>query len=545
MLMDGDSESGNMGEREGVRFVLTASAAEMSSFGNSWMKAMRASFPNSLSRPFVYRFLKPDDMPDGTARFAPYGLRKIETILIDHYGEGQVKVAHPESLWKFVGRNTEAVMISTMDPLGMAYVSTTYNPLIGFGGPALNRVEFEKLMKNPVFREYPGVRKIVGGFGVWQIRDSGMQEKLGIDLLIAGEAEDYLISSLEKFRNGELKYNYIRTMKLKDYNKVPLISHAATFGTVEITRGCGRRCQFCSPDSRTKYDFPLDHILSEVRKNVKFGANAAFLVSEDLFLYGNDARFVPNSKKLSELISKVTKVPGIEEIAVSHASLVPVLVGRTLLDEITPLIMEKSHYERNGEKFVGVDVGIESGSARLMSRYMHGKSYPLPIEQWPDIVVEGTGVFNDHRWFPMYTFVMGLPGETEEDMIANLELLDRLKDSTVFYVPLLFVPLEEAILKDAGKPSLNRLSELQWEFLMECWRRNMKKWAGGINPFVRLAGISMYPFLRRIHGPKSRHGFQRFLGLSRKSVTRNVSWKRCEPGYCAGAEDESLIEIKR
>jgi hypothetical protein len=29
-----------------------------------------------------------------------------------------------------------------MDPMGLAYVSTTYNSLIGFGGESLNAFEF-------------------------------------------------------------------------------------------------------------------------------------------------------------------------------------------------------------------------------------------------------------------------------------------------------------------------------------------------------------------------------------------------------------------
>ncbi len=520
--------------REGFRFVLTASAAEMGTYGNSWMKAMHASFPHMLARPFVSRYLKPWNMEDGTARFAPYGLRKIESILSEHYGENEVAVVHPDMLPEFVGERTEAVLISTMDPLGMAYVSTTYNPLIGFGGKALNRSEFERLMRTPVLRR-PGLKKIVGGFGVWQIRDSGLQSRYGIDLLVAGECEEWLIPTLERLRSGELRDGYVRTSKLYSFEKVPAIRHASSFGAVEITRGCGRRCQFCSPDFRTKYDFPLEQVMKEVDINVRFGADSCYLVTEDVFLYGNDARFTPSSAALSRLFGAIAGHEGIREIAISHASLVPVLINKTLLDEITPLIIEKSQYRRNGERFIGVDVGIESGSASLMGRYMHGKSYPLPINEWPEIVVRGAGIFNDHDWYPMFTFVMGLPGEREEDVIASLELLDRLKENIIFYVPLLFVPLEEAILKNAGKASIEKLTDLQWEFLMECWRRNMRMWADSIYPFVKLCAIAFAPYFLLHHGRKAAGSLRRLLDFPPSSGLDTVVWKKCESDYCTGA----------
>ena len=69
-----------------------------------------------------------------------------------------------------------------MDPMGLAYVSTTYNSLIGFGGEALNAAEFTRLIKHPSLVKYrPKI--VVGGAGCWQIKEAGMQEKLGIDVL--------------------------------------------------------------------------------------------------------------------------------------------------------------------------------------------------------------------------------------------------------------------------------------------------------------------------------------------------------------------------
>lgn len=526
--------SRNAYSKEGVKFVLTASASEMATFDNSNMRAMMCSFPDTLARPFVMRYFRPQNKEDGTSIYAPYGLRKIEALLAEHYGEENVAVVHPSNLHRFVGPKTKVIGISTMDPLGLAYVSMTYTPLIAIGGPPVNRVEFLKLMNLPVMRS-TSAKKIVGGFGVWQIRDAGLQDALGIDVLVAGECEVELIDLIEKILRGEKVPRYYRTKKVYDYEKIPAIKNPACFGTVEVMRGCGRRCQFCSPDYRTKYDFPIEHILKEIEVNTRYGNDMVFLVTEDIFLYGTGPkeRFVPNREKLVELFKSVANHPRVGRIGISHASLAPVVVDKKLLEIVTPLIIEKSFYRFKGRPFIGVDVGIETGSVRLMKRYMSGKALPLSVDNWPEIVVEGTGIMNDNYWYPMYTFILGFPGEREEDVLASLELLDMLDGYIVFYVPLLFVPLEEAILRNARRATLDMVSELHWEFIMECWKRNLKTWAAEKYPIVRLIGFLAYGgLLHFYHGRKSFRAMMNFLGFPGiKEYSRKMS---CDYSYCFG-----------
>ncbi|MEM4310864.1 MAG: radical SAM protein [Nitrososphaerales archaeon] len=524
----------NKGLREptknGKKIVLTASRAEMATFGNSNMRAMMCTFPYAIVKPFLYNYIKPESKEDGSAKYAPYGLRKIESLLMDEFGEDNVVVAHPDNLELFVGDKTELIGVSTMDPLGLAYVSTTYNSLISFGGESVNKIEFLRLFNHPALRRSKA-KKIVGGFGVWQIRDSKMQDKLGIDLLIAGECDLELIPIIKRLLRGEKLPKYIRTKKVYDYEKIPLIKNAASFGTVEIMRGCGRRCQFCSPDYRTKYDFPIEHIMKEVEVNLSSGNDMVFLVSEDVLLYGTDARnfFYPNREKIAQLLKAIAKHEKVKRIGISHASLAPVVADKQLLKEITPIIIEKSFYRKNGTPYIGIDVGIESGSVRIMKRYMNGKALPFPIESWPELVVEGTGIMNDNFWYPMYTFIVGLPGEKDEDVIATLELLDRIKDCKVFYVPLLFIPLEEAILKNKKRATLNNLTPLQWEFIMECWKRNLSFWAENIKPIVQMLSFIMYGiYLKRVHGRNSFYSIMNFVGLS-NFVSRKSS---CDYSYC-------------
>jgi hypothetical protein len=122
----------------GFKIVLTASRAEMSQYGPEVgapadaFIAFTSTFPNRYVRPIVRRFFVPMDERDGRARFAPYSLRKIEALLGDQDGPDTVAVCHPDNLAKFIGDRTKVVGITTMDPLGLGYVSVTYNSLIPF-----------------------------------------------------------------------------------------------------------------------------------------------------------------------------------------------------------------------------------------------------------------------------------------------------------------------------------------------------------------------------------------------------------------------------
>ena len=383
----------------GFPIVLTASRAEISQFGGDPFKAFICTFPQLLSRRALSGYLFENDATSGPAKFAPYGLRKVEAILANEFGEENVVVSHPDSLGHFVGKNTRLVCISTMDPIGMAYVSTTYNSLIGFGGESLNAAEFKNILKNSAIRKYKPAT-MVGGAGVWQIRDAGLQDELGVGVLFHGEGEEDLAPVVRTMLSKQPVEKYYNASQ-PDKNKVPLIKHAATYGSVEITRGCGRGCAFCGPTNRRKHSFPLDHIMKEVKVNVDGGSKAIFTVTEDMFLYKSHPKFIPNTPEVVKLYKTIASYPGVEHILLSHASLAPVIHDPHLLDELTPILMEKTFWtpkEGYRQSFITAEVGIETGSVRLMNKHMQSKALPFNVDNWPELVCQGIGMMNDHDW---------------------------------------------------------------------------------------------------------------------------------------------------
>jgi len=532
-------ESTRSAEPNGYPIVLTAPSSEISTFNGDPFGAFIATFPKNVIPRQLLReeWFLPEDEPDGRAKFVPYGLRKVEALLMEEFGESNIATVHPDNLDKFVGPNTKVVGISSMDPMGSAYVSFTYNSILGFGGASVDELEFKKTVTHPSLQKY-NPKVVVGGAGTWQIRDARKTEEYNVDCLVHGLAEQVAVDVFKKAMNGEQLPKEVHGKGLQP-DHIPAIKKASSYGVVEVTRGCGRGCQFCSPTNRSRHSLPSDLIMKEVEVNVKGGSNSIFTATEDMFLYKCGPKFVPNREAIVKLYESIASYPGVDFIHLSHCSLAPVVHDKKLLKELTPCLMEKTRYTPKFRKgypkpFVTSLFGIESGSIRIMKKHMKGKASPYKIEDWHEVVVQGAGTYNDYGWRPMGTIITGWPDETRDDTLETLELIDKMKDINMFYVPLLFIPLEDSLMRNERKVSLDHVTKEQWEFISRCWRYNIKNWASNMQVIFSFAALLTYIFyFRWKHGKKFLiptmilSGFDSFVG-------RKIG-KECEKELCVEA----------
>mgnify|MGYP000070605865 CR=1 FL=1 len=501
--------------RNGTKIVLTASAVEMSDFRLNPFTAFLGGFPIPL--PTVMKkwlFYPPTpDNGDGTAKFAPYGLRKVEALLIEAFGEENVATVHPDRLNEFVGPGTKVVGISSMDPLGMGFVSRTYTGLMGLTGKPMTREEFERLLGHPVLKKHrPKI--VVGGSGAWQIVRAGLQKELGIDVIVIGQAEGCIVDIFSKLIRGE-PVEPVVYADLPDPSTIPIIKKPSLYGTVEITRGCGRNCAFCSPTMRRRISFPLERIMKEVELNASHGTRMILLQTDDVFLYKVKPRFIPNREAVSELIHRVGSVEGVELIQIAHAALAPVVCDRELVEDIAPVLVEKAPWKCRGRKCASVEVGIETGSVRLFRKHMAGKALPFRPEEWPDVVVKAVEIMNDNDICPLATILVGLPGEEEEDTKATLDLIEALEGAKIFFVPLLFTAEEETKLRHEKHKYVEELTDLQLELFAECWGHNRKVWGNKrLTRSLKVLGAAAYNFYYRWkHGPRIKKPLAKVIGL--------------------------------
>lgn len=494
---------------------------------------LSATIPQKYSKTFFNKAaFDNESWPDGRAKYVPNGLRMVETLLLREYSEDQVVVCYVDQLERFVGPETKVLAIHAHNPLGISYATDVYSKLAGENLMPVNAHEFIRIVTHPVIEKYrPKI--VVGGPGAWQLEKANRLNEFKIDYLIDGEIERVFSELFRQIIAGDPSLP--RIIKLpKDtqatVEEIPVVRHRSTFGVCEITRGCGRGCQFCSPATKVGRSFPLEHIIASAEVNALEGATEVMLASEDMFLYEQLPNFETNIPALEKLFRSVKAVPGIETIQTSHITMAPVVKDPTIIERLSPYVVPYSHLKHNDStdpnKCVADPIiGLETGSPRLFNIYMKGKAYPYKANQWRDVVVKGMEILNRHNWFPFCTFIIGLPGETDEDTKQSLDMLYDLRHAKGMFVPTFFVPLENTRMEQTNSAKLIEMTDLQWEFFFTCWKYNMEFWRGGSRSSMKFSvGVPVYYNLlgKKLFGNGIKYPLLRFAGVPDRLMRKHL-----------------------
>lgn len=456
---------------------------------------------------------------DGSARYMPAGVRLVETALLRQYKAEDIACCYPDDLEKFIGPNTRVVAVSTHNPLGVTFAAGVYTSIFGTSKMPINshyaRLMFAKIKANP-FRQ--NFKVIVGGSGGWQITQTNTFEELSIDCVVEGRAEAADTMTLfQKAINGEALPREIEVGHPKERDALLVPDKRTTFGVVEMTTGCGRRCKFCVPDLNPQIDFPKEKIMAAVHANVREGNKQVSLATEDMFIWGQvhtDTPFYfPNREALLDLYSSVVGTPGVEQHVLSHSTIAPAVVDPLMIKQLSDLLLPKSPIHlpylssHPQKKALSPLIGLETGSVRLAKKLMPSKGIPFSVEDWPSVVLEGLRVLNENNWFPVMTLIVGSPDETDDDVRATLDLVYEMERRGLFafLVPSIFTPLHDTRMeKEMGVSETRKLTPLQWQLMMKCWKLNLRpglySWWGPLA--WRTGALALWAWkLRKINGP--------------------------------------------
>ncbi|HXF42765.1 MAG TPA: radical SAM protein, partial [Pyrinomonadaceae bacterium] len=382
----------------GKKIVLAASSSESSEYLTStWRQMLLATLPARFTKfPFYMVDIssKNEVRPDGQAVAVPNGLRVIEALLLQKFNPEDIAVCYTDQLDLFIGPDTRVVGLHAHNPLGIAFATDVYVHLYGRVQEPINAAEFRRLVTHPSIRKYKqNFKLIIGGPGSWQILEKNLQDEWNIDCIVDGEAEEIALPLFESAVRGETLPKIVKGSS-PAINSIPVTKNRSVFGVVEVTRGCGRGCQFCSIALRKGKSLPLEHILENVRTQVAGGAETIMLTTEDIFLYEQGPKFETNIPALKKLFESVAAVPGVKYVIQSHGTIAPIVRNPEVLDALSPVAVGRSinthpastHPEH---RYASLFVGLETGSPRLFNKYMKGKAYPYTAEQWHDVVLKG------------------------------------------------------------------------------------------------------------------------------------------------------------
>ncbi|MEM1515802.1 MAG: radical SAM protein [Candidatus Bathyarchaeia archaeon] len=487
--------------KDGFQIVLTADRTLFTNYSGFDGGGFLTCLPARLIPKFILNYFLCPRIPsnkNGEAILAPYSLRKIESVLIENgFDENEVIVVHPDNLGKVVSEKTKVIGITTVDPKGYAPVPHTLCSLLG-GGEPCTAVEFRRLLKNSVIEKHRRhIKIIVGGPGAWQISDNDAKS-LGIDTIIIGEGEEIIAEIFRRAVRGENLPSRLYGGLVKA-ESIPRIINPARSGHVEITRGCGRGCQFCTQTARRWISFPLDHIIEEVKVNVRGGIRFASLISDDGLRYGSKDLNV-NCEAVLNLYKSILALEGVKSVGVTHISFSNVVQAPGLIRSLSEIC---GYDEKN--PFFGPQIGLETGSPRLIKRYMIGKPKPFPPEDWPEVVVQATYILNENHWYPCTTLIVGLPEENEDDIMKTLELVDELKGSRQWFFPLFFSAMSPSRLEKEKAFTINHMRNAHWELFFECYEHDIKYSKEIIDELIIPEGVFDK---RRIIGALLKRGLQ-------------------------------------
>jgi radical SAM superfamily enzyme YgiQ (UPF0313 family) len=510
------------GSDGGKLIVLTAPLTEIIDHAGFFIQMAMASLPIWLEGILNKRYPRWRDLEynqDGSARNMPAGIRLLEASLRRTFPREEIVACYPDDLHKFIGPRTKAVGVSTHNPLGVTFAAGVYASVFGSSKLPINSHYARKLFSS--LKESPwrqGFKVIVGGSGGWQIAQTGSWEELSVDCVVDGRSESPEVLELfSKSIQGEALPRRIEVSHPRDAESILVPDQRTTFGVVEMTTGCGRRCRFCLPDLNPQIGVPKENIMKAVRANVENGNKQISLATEDLFIWGQVRTeipfYFPNREALLDLFADVVNHPGVEQHLLSHCTMAPAVVDPVLIREMSNLLLDKSPVHlplvstHPRKKVLSPLIGLETGSVRMAKQIMPGKGAPFSIEDWPSVFMQGLSIMNRNNWFPVVTLMIGNPGETDEDVTATIDLIHEAEQRNLFaiFVPSIFTPLHDTrMAKKEGITETQQLTPLQWQLMMMCWKMNLRvaefKWWA---PYAwRLGAFGLWLFkLRKLNGP--------------------------------------------
>ena len=479
-----------------AKILLTADRTLMSDYHHNVFIGFGTCAPPNVIPDWLYRllFFPPIKTKDGIPIAAPYGLRKIAAQLLS---EGfDVLTVDPDHIGKYID-DAKVLGIHVMDPFGLGPASSTFAAILK-KEPYLAQY-FRILMEKPEIRRAKkrGLKIIIGGPGVWQFRyRQKFVKEHGIDCIIEGEAEK-VVGKIVKAAliDADIPQHYeVGLKETPSLEEIPDIMDPSIDGLIEIGRGCCRGCEFCSVTLKPLRWYPYAKILREIDVNIESGyVGGPGLHAEDVLLYGS-RNTIPNDEKIIKLHELITKK--CEGMGWSHCSLAPVASKPKLFAKIGEIIQRK-------QPWWSAEVGIETGSPALVKKIMPAKAHPFKAEEWPEVVLKGMGLMHDNNMIPACTLIVGVPEETEEDLIKTIELVDDLKSFRSLIVPLFFVPMGRLKNEDWFKKT--EMNDLHKELLTKCLSHDFY-W---IDKLIDLA------FAEKFYAKLVRPFYKLFVGLVR------------------------------
>lgn len=254
---------------------------------------------------------------------------------------------------------------------------------------------------------------------------------LSVDAVVIGEGEISTLKILKKFDN-EQEFNQLGEVEgiaFKNGNKIiktdkstpssmirplPLVPEDISSENIrganvyiETHRGCPGNCGFCQVPcffGREVRSRSLDDVITEVKEFLKKGANRIAISGGTGSLYGSKKFKTTDEDAFAELLKEISSLTGPKNLTIPDIR----------VDMINEDILEAVKKYTNGWIFFG----IESGSDKILKKMKKGVNI--------NDIINAVEAAKAHGIKIAGSFIVGYPGENEDDFEATVELADEL-----------------------------------------------------------------------------------------------------------------------
>ncbi|MDC1125714.1 tRNA (N6-isopentenyl adenosine(37)-C2)-methylthiotransferase MiaB [Candidatus Pelagibacter sp.] len=317
----------------------------------------------------------------------------------------------------------------------------------------LNTCHIRDKAKEKVYHEIGRVKKIfrskkkplviIAGCVAQAENQEMLKREPYIDLVIGPQAYHKINDTILNFKEKKKKLEeteFDAISKFKYFNKIKNDSgKISSFLTIQ--EGCDKFCHFCVvPYTRgPEYSRPFKQILDEVKYLADTGTQEIILLGQNVNAYNNE------KYRLSNLIFEIEKFPEIKRIryTTSHP--------KDMSDDLIEV------YKNSKKLMPLVHLPVQSGSNKvldLMNRKHTISDYYKIFDQLKEI--NPTIQFSSD-------FIIGYPGEEDEDFKATFELIKKIKFINSY--SFIFSPRPGTVAADLNlidkKISMERLEKIQ------------------------------------------------------------------------------------
>ena len=317
----------------------------------------------------------------------------------------------------------------------------------------LNTCHIRDKAKEKVYHEIGRVKKIfrskkkplviIAGCVAQAENQEMLKREPYIDLVIGPQAYHKINDTILNFKEKKKKLEeteFDAISKFKYFNKIKNDSgKISSFLTIQ--EGCDKFCHFCVvPYTRgPEYSRPFKQILDEVKYLADTGTQEIILLGQNVNAYNNE------NYRLSNLIFEIEKLPEIKRIryTTSHP--------KDMSDDLIEV------YKNSKKLMPLVHLPVQSGSNKvldLMNRKHTISDYYKIFDQLKEI--------NPDIQFSS-DFIIGYPGEEDEDFKATFELIKKIKFINSY--SFIFSPRPGTVAADLNlidkKISMERLEKIQ------------------------------------------------------------------------------------